>query len=118
MLRLVVTLFFDSATRDRVCSIKLIIQFFTHKIAHSLLLMVYRLFDVFKRTTISFRNEEYEALRFIAFKRRKSIAAVVGELIYERLEEKDIRDCMKALAEESDTMDWDTFKKDYLDTQD
>ena len=75
--------------------------------------------DGFKRTTISLRNEEYEALRFIAFKRRKSIAAVVRELIYECLEEEeDIRDGMKALAEESDTMDWTTFKKDYLDRQD
>ena len=33
-------------------------------------------------------------------------------------EEEDIRDGMKALAEESDTMDWTTFKKDYLDRQD
>ena len=75
--------------------------------------------DGFKRTTISLRNEEYEALRFIAFKRRKSIAATVRELIYECLEEEeDIRDGMKALAEEPDTMDWGTFKKDYLDIQD
>ena len=37
--------------------------------------------DGFKRTTISLRNEEYEALRFIAFKRRKSIAVVLRELI-------------------------------------
>ena len=75
--------------------------------------------DGFKRTTISLRNEEYEALRFIAFKRKISISAVVRELIYERLEEEqDIRDGMKALAKESDTMDWDTFKKDYLDIQD
>jgi hypothetical protein len=75
--------------------------------------------DGFKRKTISLRNEEYEALRFIAFKRRKSIAAVVRELIYERLEEEeDIRDGIKALAKESNTMDWATFKKDYLDIQD
>ncbi len=75
--------------------------------------------DGFRRTTISLRNEEYEALRFLAFKRRKSIAAVVRELIYERLEEEeDIKDGMKALAEEADTMDWDTFKKGYIDIRD
>jgi hypothetical protein len=74
--------------------------------------------DGFKRTTISLRNEDYEALRFMAFKRKKSIAATVRDLIYERLEEEeDIRDGMKALAEE-DSMDWETFKKEYLVIQD
>ncbi len=71
--------------------------------------------DGFKRTTISLRPEEYEALRFMAFKRNKSVAGVVRELIYEHLEEEeDIRDGLKALKEERDTMDWETFKKDYL----
>jgi len=72
----------------------------------------------FKRTTISLRNEDYEVLRFMAFKRKKSIAATVRDLIYERIEEEeDIRDGMKALIEE-DSMDWETFKKDYLALQD
>jgi predicted DNA-binding protein len=72
--------------------------------------------DGFKRTTISLRSEEYEALRFMAFKKNTSVAGIVRELIYERLEEEeDIRDGLKALGEEGDSMDWETFKKDYLD---
>ncbi len=71
--------------------------------------------DSFKRTTISLRQEEYEALRFMAFKHKTSVAGVVRELIYEHLEdEEDIRDGMKALKEKGDTMDWETFKKEYL----
>jgi hypothetical protein len=72
--------------------------------------------DNFKRTTISLHTEEYEILRFLAFKDKTSIAGVVRELIRERLEEEeDIRDGLKALGEEGGTMDWKTFKKDYLD---
>jgi hypothetical protein len=42
-------------------------------------------------------------------------AGVVRELIYEHLEdEEDIRDGLKALQEKGDTMDWATFKKEYL----
>ena len=71
--------------------------------------------DNFKRTTISLRQEEYEALRFIAFKHKTSVAAVVRELIYEHLEEEeDIKDGLKALQEKGDAMDWQTFKKEYL----
>ena len=71
--------------------------------------------DDFKRTTISLRPEEYEALRFMAFKRKTSVAGVVRELIYEHLEEEeDIRDGLKAIEEKGDTMDWETFKKEYL----
>lgn len=74
-----------------------------------------RIKDSFKRTTISLRPEEYDALRFMAFKRKTSVAGVVRELIYEHLEEeKDIRDGLKALEEKGDTMDWETFKKEYL----
>jgi predicted DNA-binding protein len=69
----------------------------------------------FKRTTISLHPEEYEALRFMAFKRKTSVAGVVRELIYEHLEEEeDIKDGLKALEEKGDTMDWETFKKEYL----
>lgn len=72
--------------------------------------------DTFKRTTISLRPEEYEALRFAAFKRKTSVAGVVRELIYEHLEEEeDIRDGLKALEERGGTIDWETFKKEYLD---
>jgi hypothetical protein len=72
--------------------------------------------DDFKRTTISLRPDEYEALRFLAFKRRTSIAGVVRELIYGRLEEEgDVRDGLKAMKEKGSAMDWQTFKKEHLD---
>ena len=75
--------------------------------------------DEYKRTTISLRPEEYEALRFMAFKRKTSVAGIVRELIYERLEdEEDIRDGLKALEEKRDSLDWKTFKKDYLGLRD
>jgi predicted DNA-binding protein len=71
--------------------------------------------DNFKRTTISLRTEEYEALRFVAFKHKTSVAGVVRELIYNHLEEEeDIRDGLKALEDKGNTMDWETFKKEYL----
>jgi len=71
--------------------------------------------DSFKRTTISLRPEEYEALRFMAFKYKTSVAGVVRQLIYEHIEEEeDIRDGLKALEEKGNTMDWKTFKKEYL----
>jgi hypothetical protein len=71
--------------------------------------------DKFKRTTVSLHPEEYEVLRFIAFKKKTSIAGVIRELIIERLEdEEDIRDGLKALHEKGDDMDWGTFKKECL----
>ncbi len=71
--------------------------------------------DSFKRTTISLRPDEYEALRFLAFKRKTSVAGVVRELIAEHMEEEeDIRDGLKALEEKGEAMDWETFKKEYL----
>ncbi len=74
-----------------------------------------RISDGFKRTTISLRPEEYEALRFVAFKHKTSVAGVVRELIYEHLEdEEDIKDGLKALKEKGESMDWETFKKEYL----
>ena len=69
----------------------------------------------FKRTTISLHPEEYETLRFLAFKGKTSVAGVVRELIRERLEEEeDIRDGLKALEEKGAMMDWKVFKKEYL----
>ncbi len=71
--------------------------------------------DSFKRTTISLRPEEYEALRFLALKRKTSVTGVVRRLIYEHLEEEeDISEGLKVLEEKGDTMDWETFKKEYL----
>jgi predicted DNA-binding ribbon-helix-helix protein len=71
--------------------------------------------DGFKRTTISLRQDDYEVLRFIAFKRKTSIAGLVKELIQEVLEdEEDIRDGLKAMEDKAHTMDWETFKRQYL----
>jgi hypothetical protein len=74
-----------------------------------------RIGDNFKRTTISLHPEEYEILRFLAFKRKTSVAGVVRGLISELLEdEEDIRDGMKALRDETGSEDWQTFKKEQL----
>lgn len=69
----------------------------------------------FKRTTISLRAQDYEVLRFVAFKRKTSVAGVVRELIQELLEdEEDIRDGLKALQDTEGSLDWDTFKREHL----
>lgn len=74
--------------------------------------------DIYKRTTISLHPEEYEVLRFLAFKRKTSVAGLVRELIQELLEdEEDIRDGLKALEDKGDTLDWGTFKRQYLGIQ-
>ena len=69
----------------------------------------------YKKVTLSLKPEDYEVLRFVAFKRKTSVAGVVREMIQEVLDdEEDIRDGLKVLAEKKDTMDWDTFKKEHL----
>ncbi len=73
---------------------------------------------VYKKLTLSLHPEEYEVLRFVAFKRKTSIAGVARELIRELLEdEEDIRDGLKALKEKGEFMDWDTFKREHLGLQ-
>ncbi len=74
--------------------------------------------DNYKRTTLSLRPEDYDVLRFVAFKRKTSVAGLVREVIQELLEdEEDIRDGLKALEDRGDTMDWETFKRQYLGLQ-
>jgi hypothetical protein len=69
----------------------------------------------YKRTTISLRNDDYEILRFLAFKQKTSVAGVVRGLINEAIEDQeDIRDGVKALQEQSGSLDWQTFKKEQL----
>ena len=71
--------------------------------------------DNYKRTTLSLRQEDYDVLRFLAFKRKTSVAGVVRELIQEVVEdEEDIRDGLKALEDKENTMDWETFKREFL----
>ena len=74
-----------------------------------------RIINGYKRTTISLHPEDYEVLRFLAFKRKTSVAGLVRELIQELLEdEEDIRDGLKALEDKGNTLDWETFKRQYL----
>ena len=69
----------------------------------------------YKKVTLSLRQEEYEVLRFVAFKRKTSVTGVVREIIREILEdEEDIRDGLEALKDKADTMDWQTFKSKHL----
>jgi len=70
----------------------------------------------YKRTTISLPENDYEILRFVAFKRKTSVAGLVKELIQELLEdEEDIRDGIKSLEDKNNTIDWETFKRQHLD---
>jgi predicted DNA-binding protein len=74
-----------------------------------------KVLDNFKRTTISLRNNEYEVLRYIAYKNKTSVAGVIRELINELIEEQtDIQDGMKALQDQNGSLDWLTFKKEKL----
>jgi predicted DNA-binding protein len=74
-----------------------------------------RMTENYKRTTISLNTEEYEILRFLAFKQKTSVAAVIRGLITSFIEdEEDIRDAMKALSDKNGTLDWQTFKKEQL----
>jgi hypothetical protein len=74
-----------------------------------------KVLDNYKRTTISLRSEEYEVLRFIAFKQKTSVAGVVRGLITELIEDQeDIRDGLKALQDQSAGLDWQTFKTEKL----
>lgn len=69
----------------------------------------------YKKLTLSIHPEEYDVLRFVAFKRKTSVAGLARELIRELLEdEEDIRDGLKSLKEKGDTLDWETFKREHL----
>ncbi len=69
----------------------------------------------YKRVTLSLHPDEYEVLRFVAYKRKSSIAGVVRDMIKELIEdEEDIRDGLMVLREKGDTLDWTTFKKEHL----
>ena len=69
----------------------------------------------YKKVTLSLHPEEYEVLRFVAFKRKTSVAGVVRDMIQEVLEDEgDIRDGLKALEDKGDSLDWGTFKREHL----
>jgi len=70
---------------------------------------------VYKRTTISLAPDVYEVLRFVAFKRKASVAGLVRQMVLDLIEEEeDIRDGLKALEEKADTLSWETFKRKHL----
>jgi len=70
----------------------------------------------YKKLTLSIHPEEYDVLRFVAFKRKTSVAGIARELIRDLLEEEeDIRDGLKALEDKADSLDWETFKREHLD---
>jgi hypothetical protein len=69
----------------------------------------------YRRTTISLAPGDYEVLRFVAFKRKASVAGLVRQMVLDLIEEEeDIRDGLKALEEKPDTLDWETFKRKHL----
>ena len=68
-----------------------------------------------KRTTIFLTLEQHERLRRLAFEQRTSMAKLLRDAALEILEdEEDIREGLKALEDESGTLDWETFKKKHL----
>ncbi|MFH0769463.1 MAG: hypothetical protein V1932_07895 [Chloroflexota bacterium] len=69
----------------------------------------------YKKVTLSLHPKDYEVLRFVAFKRKTSVAGIVRDMIQEVLEdEDDIRDGLKALKDKGDSLDWETFKREHL----
>ena len=69
-----------------------------------------------KRTTIFLTDEQHEGLRSLAFERRISMARLLRDAALEILEdEEDIRERMKALADEEGTISWDPYKESRLE---
>ena len=64
-----------------------------------------------KRTTIFLTAEQHERLRRLAFEQRTSMAKLLRDAALEILEdEEDIREGLKALADEEDTITWEQYK--------
>ncbi|MDO8491552.1 MAG: hypothetical protein Q7T04_06030 [Dehalococcoidia bacterium] len=65
-----------------------------------------------KRTTIFLTGAQHESLRRLAFERRTSMAKLLREAAVEILEdEEDVREGLKALADESGTITWAQYRK-------
>ncbi|MEW6458662.1 MAG: DUF6290 family protein [Bacillota bacterium] len=64
-----------------------------------------------KRTTIYLTEEQHEALRQVAFKKRTSMAELLRRAALEVIEdEEDIREGSKALADDAqDTVAWTEY---------
>ena len=65
-----------------------------------------------KRTTIFLTEEQHERLRCLAFEQRTSMAKLLRDAAIEILEdEEDIREGLKALADEEGTITWEEYQR-------
>ena len=65
-----------------------------------------------KRTTIFLTEEQHESLRRLAFEQRTSMAKLLRDAALEILEdEEDVREGLKALADEEGTVTWEQYRK-------
>ncbi len=65
-----------------------------------------------KRTTIFLTEEQHERLRRLAFEQRTSMAKLLRDAALEILEdEEDIRQGLKALADEEGTITWEQYQR-------
>ena len=65
-----------------------------------------------KRTTIYLTEEQHERLRHLAFEQRTSMAKLLRDAALEILEdEEDIREGLKAFAEEDGTVTWEQYQR-------
>ena len=65
-----------------------------------------------KRTTIFLTEEQHERLRRLAFEQRTSMAKLLRDAALEILEdEEDIRQGLKALADEKGTITWEQYQR-------
>ena len=65
-----------------------------------------------KRTTIFLTEEQRERLRRLAFEQRTSMAKLLRDAALEILEdEEDIREGLKALADEKGTITWEQYQR-------
>ncbi len=65
-----------------------------------------------KRTTIFLTEEQHERLRRLAFEQRTSMAKLLRDAALEILEdEEDIREGLKALADEEGTITWEQYQQ-------
>lgn len=65
-----------------------------------------------KRTTIFLTEDQHEKLRRMAFEKRTSMAKLIRQAAIEIIEdEEDIREGLKALADEKDTITLEQYQK-------
>jgi len=71
-----------------------------------------------KRTTIFLTEEQHETLRRLAFEQRTSMAKLLRDAALEIIEdEEDIREGLKALADEKGTVTWEQYQRNRRERQ-